>query len=144
LIQSELNEAEGKSRRTGKPARRFKIQKNNALNTWGGRVRDRSHGYCCRPDAAARSRLRRHREPESDAGGQAVLNDELLTELLGEPLTYYERDDVNRLARANPTMMRTGRDGYACSGSPPGGPTCASTSRVPPFDEYRFWNRPYQ
>jgi hypothetical protein len=24
----------GKSRRTGKPARRFKIQKNNALNTW--------------------------------------------------------------------------------------------------------------
>jgi hypothetical protein len=27
LIQSELNEAEGKSRRTGKPARRFKIQK---------------------------------------------------------------------------------------------------------------------
>jgi hypothetical protein len=35
-----------------------------------GRVRDRSHGYCCRPDAAARSRLRRHREPESDAGGR--------------------------------------------------------------------------
>src|SRR5262249_15849759 len=30
------------------------------------------------------------------------------------------------------------------SGSPPGGLTCASTSRVPPFDEYRFWNRPYQ
>src|SRR5262245_56503770 len=23
-------------------------------------------------------------------------------------------------------------------------PTCASTSRVPPFDEYRFWHRPYQ
>jgi ParB/Sulfiredoxin domain len=32
LIQSELNEAEAKSRRTGKPARRFKIQKKNALN----------------------------------------------------------------------------------------------------------------
>jgi hypothetical protein len=78
------------------------------------------------------------------AGARPVLNDELLTELLEELLTYYARDDVNRLARANPTMMRTGRDGYACSGSPPGGPTCASTSRVPPFHEYRFWNRPYQ
>jgi hypothetical protein len=35
LIQSELNEAEAKSRRTGKPARRFKIQKKNALNYLG-------------------------------------------------------------------------------------------------------------
>jgi hypothetical protein len=33
------------------------------------------------------------------AGAGPVLNDELLTELLGEPLTYYARDDVNRLAR---------------------------------------------
>jgi hypothetical protein len=33
------------------------------------------------------------------AGARPVLNDELLTELLGEPLTYYARDDVNRLAR---------------------------------------------
>jgi hypothetical protein len=32
------------------------------------------------------------------AGARPVLNDELLTELLGEPLTYYARDDVNRLA----------------------------------------------
>src|SRR5262249_59363356 len=45
------------------------------------------------------------------AGTRPVLNDELLTELLGEPLTYHARDDVNRLARGNPTMMRTGRDG---------------------------------
>jgi hypothetical protein len=33
------------------------------------------------------------------AGARPVLNDALLTELLGEPLTYYARDDVNRLAR---------------------------------------------
>src|SRR5262249_22981254 len=33
------------------------------------------------------------------AGTRPVLNDELLTEPLGEPLTYYARDDVNRLAR---------------------------------------------
>src|SRR5438132_7000461 len=33
------------------------------------------------------------------AGARPVLNDELLTELLREPLTYYARDDVNRLAR---------------------------------------------
>src|SRR5215510_11842745 len=33
------------------------------------------------------------------AGTPPVLNDELLTELLGEPLTYHARDDVNRLAR---------------------------------------------
>src|SRR5215472_18919579 len=33
------------------------------------------------------------------AGTRPVLNDELLTELLGEPLTYHARDDVNRLAR---------------------------------------------
>jgi hypothetical protein len=43
------------------------------------------------------------------AGARPVLSDELLTKLLGEPLTYYARDDVN--PRANPTMMRTGRDG---------------------------------
>jgi hypothetical protein len=34
LIQSELNEAEAKSRRTGKPARRFKIQKRTHSITW--------------------------------------------------------------------------------------------------------------
>src|SRR5438132_11582509 len=33
------------------------------------------------------------------AGARPVLNDELLTKPLGEPLTYYARDDVNRLAR---------------------------------------------
>src|SRR5262249_24856150 len=33
------------------------------------------------------------------AGARPVLNDELLTELLRQPLTYYARDDVNRLAR---------------------------------------------
>src|SRR5262249_42791085 len=32
-------------------------------------------------------------------GARPVLNDELLTELLRQPLTYYARDDVNRLAR---------------------------------------------
>src|SRR5262249_57704619 len=36
---------------------------------------------------------------DSAARGGAVLNDELLTKPLGEPLTYYARDDVNRLAR---------------------------------------------
>src|SRR5262249_58359975 len=33
------------------------------------------------------------------AAHRLVLNDELRTEPLGEPLTYYARDDVNRLAR---------------------------------------------
>src|SRR5262249_31186057 len=33
------------------------------------------------------------------ASARPVLNDELLTKPLGEPLTYYARDDVNRLAR---------------------------------------------
>src|SRR5262249_34991504 len=32
------------------------------------------------------------------AGARPVLNDELRTKLLGEPLTYHARDDVNRLA----------------------------------------------
>ena len=76
--------------------------------------------------------------PVAHRGGRVI--DTLPISLVSHVLS--DGQEHSRIARTIQmlTRIRAGLPPFSPpeSGSSPGGPTCASTSRVPPFDEYRF------
>src|SRR5437870_5608548 len=105
---------------------------------------ERGVDHIIRADGEQRVALwwRTHDGLSSDiaAGARPILNDELLTEPLGEPLTYYARDDVNRMARgkSNDDAHRPRRIGLRPCNARHGGQRGGARGQVQEFAAGKF------